>query len=108
MELIFMTETFKHKSRLITVLAAIIIGVLTYISTMQPEILAQYLPGYERYAPIIIVLAAIVLNALSEEKRVNVAEQLAIEHNAVVQGNPINEETVLNDEYETDEVEDGT
>ena len=95
-------KSLKIPSRIVTVIVTIIIALCTYVAAMSPEALGQALPGYEAFAPVLIVIAAAIVNAYSEEKRVQRAEQLAIEHNAVVQGNPIQEE-VLNDEYVSDE-----
>lgn len=80
-----------------TVLVTIVIALLTYVATMQPEALAAYLPGYEGYAAIIIVVAAAIVNQYSEEKRVERAEDI-VKQKANVLGYPT-EETVMNDEY---------
>ena len=40
-------ESLKYKSRCVTVIVTIVIAALTYISTMSPETLASYIPGYE-------------------------------------------------------------
>ena len=68
---------------------------------MQPEALAAYLPGYEGYAAIIIVVAAAIVNQYSEEKRVERAEELAVQKAATVLGAPMDGGIVLNDEYTT-------
>lgn len=80
-----------------TVIVTIVIALLTYVAAMQPEALAAYLPGYEGYAAIIIVVAAAIVNQYSEEKRVERAEEL-VKQKASVLGYPT-EETVMNDEY---------
>lgn len=80
-----------------TVIVTIVIALLTYVAAMQPEALAAYLPGYEGYAAIIIVVAAAIVNQYSEEKRVEHAEEL-VKQKASVLGYPT-EETVMNDEY---------
>lgn len=78
-------------------IVTIVIALLTYVATMQPEALAAYLPGYEGYAALIIVIAAAIVNQYSEEKRVERAEDI-VKQKATVLGYPT-EETVMNDEY---------
>ena len=90
-------KSLKIPSRIVTVLVTIVIALLTYVATMQPEALAAYLPGYEGYAAIIIVVAAAIVNQYSEEKRVERAEDI-VKQKANVLGYPT-EETVMNDEY---------
>lgn len=90
-------KSLKIPSRIVTVIVTIVIALLTYVATMQPEALAAYLPGYEGYAAIIIVVAAAIVNQYSEEKRVERAEEL-VKQKANVLGYPT-EETVMNDEY---------
>lgn len=91
-------KSFKVPSRIVTLATTLIIALLTYVAAMQPETLAAYLPGYEGYAAIIIVIAAALVNQYSEEKRVERAEEIAIAKSATVLGYPT-EETVLNEEY---------
>ena len=92
-------ESLKYKSRCVTVIVTIVIAALTYISTMSPEALASYLPGYEGYAALIIVIAAALVNQYSEEKRVERAEELAMQKSTTVLGAPLDGGIVLNDEY---------
>ena len=92
-------KSLKIPSRIVTVLVTIVIALLTYVATMQPEALAAYLPGYEGYAAIIIVVAAAIVNQYSEEKRVERAEDI-VKQKANILGYPT-EETVMNDEYIT-------
>lgn len=105
-------ESLKYKSRCVTVIVTIVIAALTYISTMSPEALASYLPGYEGYAALIIVIAAALVNQYSEEKRVERAEELALQKSTTVLGAPLDGGIVLNDEYiapddsETEDVSD--
>lgn len=61
-------KSFKVPSRIVTLATTLIIALLTYVAAMQPETLAAYLPGYEGYAAIIIVIAAALVNQYSEEK----------------------------------------
>lgn len=91
-------KSFKVPSRIVTLATTLVIALLTYVAAMQPETLAAYLPGYEGYAALIIVIAAALVNQYSEEKRVERAEEIAISKSATVLGYPT-EETVLNEEY---------
>ena len=50
-------ESLKIPSRIVTVIVTIIIALLTYVAAMSPETLAAYMPGYEGYAAVIIVVA---------------------------------------------------
>lgn len=93
-------ESLKVPSRIVTVIVTIIIALLTYVAAMSPETLAAYMPGYEGYAAVIIVVAAALVNQYSEEKRVERAEEIAIAKSTTVLGYPT-EETVMNDEYTT-------
>lgn len=90
-------KSLKVPSRIVTVIVTVVIALLTYVATMQPEALAAYLPGYEGYAAIIIVVAAAIVNQYSEEKRVERAEDI-VKQKANILGYPT-EETVMNDEY---------
>ena len=92
-------KSLKVPSRIVTLVVTLIIALLTYVATMQPEALAAYLPGYEGYAALIIVIAAALVNQYSEEKRVERAEELAIAKSATVLGTPLDGGVVLNDEY---------
>ena len=94
-------KSLKVPSRIVTLIVTIVIALLTYVATMQPETLAAYLPGYEGYAALIIVIAAAIVNQYSEEKRVERAEELAIQKSTTVLGAPLDEGIVLNDEYIT-------
>ena len=105
-------KSLKIPSRIVTVVVTIIIALLTYVAAMSPETLAAYMPGYEGYAAVIIVIAAALVNQYSEEKRVERAEEIAIAKSTTVLGYPT-EETVMNDEYISpddsisDDVDDG-
>ncbi len=91
-------ESLKIPSRIVTVVVTVVIALLTYVAAMSPDTLAAYMPGYESYAAVIIVIAAALVNQYSEEKRVERAEELAAQKTAIVLGYPT-EETVMNDEY---------
>lgn len=106
-------ESLKVPSRIVTVLVTIILAVLTYVAAMSPEALAAYLPSeFAPYAAVIIVIAAAIVNQYSEEKRVERAEELAVQKAATVLGAPLDGGIVLNDEYiapddsETEDVSD--
>lgn len=93
-------ESLKVPSRIVTVLVTIILAVLTYVAAMSPEALAAYLPSeFAPYAAVIIVIAAAIVNQYSEEKRVERAEELAVQKAATVLGAPMDGGIVLNDEY---------
>lgn len=92
-------KSLKVPSRLVTLAVTLIIALLTYVATMQPETLAAYLPGHEGLAALIIVVAAALVNQYSEEKRVERAEELAVQKSATVLGTPLDGGVVLNDEY---------
>ena len=92
-------ESLKVPSRIVTVIVTVVIALLTYVATMTPEALAAYLPQeFAGYAALIIVVAAAIVNQYSEEKRVERAEELAVEKATTVLGYPT-EEVVMNDEY---------
>jgi len=92
-------KSLKVPSRIVTLIVTLTMALLTYIATMQPEALAAYMPGYEGYAVLVIVIAAALVNQYSEEKRVERAEELAIAKSASVLGTPLDGGIVLNDEY---------
>ena len=93
-------ESLKVPSRIVTVLVTIILAVLTYVAAMSPEALAAYLPSeFAPYAAVIIVIAAAIVNQYSEEKRVERAEELAVQKAGTVLGAPMDGGIVLNDEY---------
>lgn len=71
-----MTETFKHKSRIIT----IIVGIIVYLGSMSVAQWQSILPEkYAGLATAIVIILGFLVNQLSEEKRVSVAEQLVHE-----------------------------
>ncbi len=80
-------ESLKFESRLTTLIVAIIFGIITYIATMNPDNLANYLGVYGSYAPIIIIIAGIIVNQYSEESRVKRAEEL-VHHEYTILGQP--------------------
>lgn len=69
-------ESLKTKSRIVTILTTLIVAVLTYIASMNPDQLATELGVYGSWASVIIVICASIINQISEEKRVKRAEDL--------------------------------
>jgi len=69
-------KSFKTKSRVITILTTIVIAIVTYIASMNPDQLANQLGIYGSWAGVIIVICASIINQLSEEKRVQRAEYI--------------------------------
>lgn len=97
-------ESLKNTSRITTLIIAIIIGIITYISTMNPDNLATYLGIYGSYAPIIIIIAGIIVNQYSEESRVKRAEEL-VHHEYTVLGQPKEKtEKDINSQATTDQL----
>ena len=74
-----MVETYKHKSRMWTIIVAVIVA----ISTIGINDWQNILPTkYSFLAPTIVAVLGFVVAQLTEEKRVNVAEQLVHEEYA--------------------------
>ena len=69
-----MTESYKFKSKLATAIGAIC-TIITVLGTPQ---LTQIFPGYGQYIPAIVALATWYLSQTTENKRVEVAEKLAV------------------------------
>ena len=94
-----MTETYKYKSRLITAIAFIIM----LLAAITPEAWQSMLPGeYWVFIPTIMGILTYAAAQLSEEKRVEVAETMVIEKQNEILGQPL-----TNEEYITEEDEDG-
>jgi len=94
-----MTETYKYKSRLITAIAFIIM----LLAAITPEAWQNILPGeYWVFIPTIMGIITYAAAQLSEEKRVEVAETMVIEKQNEILGQPL-----TNEEYITEEDEDG-
>ena len=71
-----MTESFKWKSRLTTIIA----GLITILSTITADQWAIFLPmKYRVYAPIIVAIIAFLAAQITEETRVTTAETLKVE-----------------------------
>lgn len=93
---IIMVESYKFKSKLATAIG----GIATVISVLGVDQLQAAFPGYGQWIPVIVALATWYVSQTTENKRVEVAEQLVHE-----QYNDPSPE-VLNDEY-VGECEDG-
>ena len=89
--------SFKKKSRLITAIS-FIITILAFISADEwASVLPQDLVVF---APTIVAIIGYIASQLSEEKRVVVAEEIAVKKAETEQtGVTLNEEPILNDEY---------
>lgn len=92
-----MTETYKYKSQIATAIGAI----ATIITILGVTQLKDIFPQYGAYIPIIVAIAAWYLSQTTENKRVQVAEQMVYEK----YNDPTPE--VLNPEYEIGDDSDG-
>ena len=89
-------ESLKNTSRITTLIVAIVLGIITYISAMNPNDLANQLGVYGNMAPVIILICGFIINQYSEESRVKRAEEL-VHHEYTVLGQPKdNEEETTN------------
>lgn len=71
-----MTQTYKYKSKIATAIA-FIAGIIVYLGK---DGLAQIIPGkYANIIPVIVLIAGYILAQTTEDKRVDVAEQIAYE-----------------------------
>ena len=99
-------ESLKNKSRLTTLAVAIVLGIITYIASMNPNDLANALGVYGNIAPVVIVICGFIINQYSEEERVKRAEELVHKEYTVL-GYPKEEdatETETNNTATTDEI----
>ena len=93
-----MVESYKYKSQIATA-AALIAGLIVYIGK---DNLATIIPAeYANWIPIIVMIAGYVLAQVTENKRVEVAEQRV--HEKYIDPTA----DVLNDEYVVGDEEDG-
>ena len=91
-----MTESYKIKSKIWTAISFI----AAFIVYIGKDGLAQFIPNeYANIIPIIVLIAGYIITQKTEDKRVNIAEQLI--HESYNDPTP----EVLNDEY-TGELED--
>ena len=101
------TKTYKYKSKIATAIGA----VATIITIVGQEQLAAIFPGYGQYIPIIVAAASWYLAQTTENKRVEVAEQMLLEQFSklvpIEDVDPASEYEPLNDEYTTGCEEDG-
>ena len=92
-----MVETYKYKSKIATAIS-FIAAFIVYIG--QDELKQIMPPEYAFIIPIIVFIAGYILTQKTENKRVEVAEQMVYENIAKESIDPT--EPVLNDEYECD------
>ena len=87
-----MVKTYKYKSKIATA-AAFIAALIIYIGK---DGLAQIIPAeYANWIPIIVIVAGYIVAQTTEDKRVDVAEQMAYEN--IQQVDPENETGRAND-----------
>ena len=90
-----MVETYKYKSKIATAISFL----AAFIVYIGQDGLKQVMPAeYAYLIPIIIFIAGYILTQKTEDKRVDVAEQLVLENIAKENIDPT--EPVLNPEYE--------
>lgn len=95
-----MVESYKSKSKLATAIGAI----ATIISILGVDQLQSMFPQFGIYIPAIVAIASWYLAQSTENKRVEVAEQMVEEKYAVT--DPTSNEC-LNDEYNVGDESDG-
>jgi len=71
-----MVQSYKNKSKIATA-AAFIAGLIVYIG--QDQIASVIPPEYANWVPIIVLIAGYILAQTTENKRVDIAEQLVYE-----------------------------
>lgn len=93
-----MVETYKYKSKIATAIAFIAM----IIVSLGKDGLTQIIPAeYVWTIPVIVGIATWILAQKTEDKRVNVAEQMVYEQIAKENIDPT--EPVLNPEYECED-----
>lgn len=91
-----MVESYKYKSQIATA-AALIAGLIVYIGK---DNLATIVPAqYANWIPIIVMIAGYVLAQVTENKRVEVAEQMVHEEYQNEDDDPTIEDE-LNEDYD--------
>ena len=91
-----MVESYKYKSQIATA-AALIAGLIVYIGK---DNLATIVPAqYANWIPIIVIIAGYVLAQVTENKRVEVAEQMVHEEYQNEDDDPTIEDE-LNEDYD--------
>lgn len=100
-----MVESYKYKSKIVTAISFI----AAFIIYIGKDGLAQFIPAeYAWLIPIIIFIAGYLATQKTEDKRVEVAEQIV--HEKYNNNTPEvfdNDAPVLNDEYELGDDTDG-
>lgn len=97
-----MTETYKYKSKIATAISFI----AAFIVYIGQDGLNQLIPSeYAKIISVIILIAGYILTQTTENKRVEVAEQIVEEK--ITKENMDPTETVLNPEYECSGESDG-
>ncbi len=92
-----MTETYKYKSKITTAISFI----AAFIVYIGQDGLNQLIPAeYAKIIPVIILIAGYILTQTTENKRVDVAEQMVMEQYANPSGDVPDEE---NEENHNDE-----
>lgn len=90
-----MVETYKYKSKIATAISFI----AAFIVYIGKDGLTEIIPAeYANLIPIIVLIAGYILTQSTEDKRVNVAEQMVYEQ--IAKDNVDPNEPVLNPEYE--------
>ena len=92
-----MVESYKFKSKLATAVG----GIATVITTLGIGQLEAIFPQFGKYIPVVVALATWYLSQTTENKRVEIAEQLV--HEQYNDPSP----DVLNDEYTSGDDNDG-
>ena len=104
-----MVETFKYKSKIATAVSFI----AALIAYLGKDGLSEYLPAeYAWLIPILVFIAGYILTQTTENKRVEVAEQMMLEKfSSLVPNEDVDPsaeyEEILNEEYTVDGDKDG-
>lgn len=90
------TPTYKYKSKIATAISFL----AAFIVYIGKDGLTQIVPAeYAYYIPIIILIAGYIATQATENKRVNVAEQIVYEKMNAGTPDPAGEYPNLNEEY---------
>ena len=98
-----MVESFKYKSKIATAIGAI----ATIVTIVGQDYLMTLFPSFGQYIPLIVALASWYLAQSTENKRVEVAEQLVHEEydTQPIVSDCFDNDAPLNSEYECDDYE---
>ena len=88
-------ESYKYKSQIATA-AGLIAGLIVYIG--KDNLATIIPPAYANWVPIIVIIAGYVLAQVTENKRVQVAEQIVHEQYNDPTAEVLNDEYVVGDE----------